>query len=299
MFDTIRTSLTADVADAGNFTVGYPDGRDAGSYAGGTDHEVASHAYGILQASAGEISVSFGSSNITITNNSGQTLAANTAITVQLDMIGPDESVVTPVLMADRVKMRGIELVMVNLGAPDVSDSDGAVKSQACTVSGGLATGIDGDLASGGVATFDVPRAVVAAWTTSAKITVTGTDAYGNTIVETTASAGTSHTGKKAFKTVTGISSSADITGLTVGTGKVLGLPSFLEGAGYVVAEIQDGAKAAAGTAVGGDTATATATTGDVRGTYAPNAAPDGSKVFQVLCALDDPSNKGLPQYAG
>lgn len=299
MFDTIRTSLTADVADAGTFSVGYPDGRDAGSYSGGTDHEVASHAYGILQASAGEISVSFGSSNITITNNSGQTLAANTAITVQLDMIGPDDAVITPVLMADRVKMRDVELVMVNLGAPDTSDPNGAVETQACTALGGLATGINGALASGGVATFDVPRNVVAAWTTSATLTITGTDAYGNVVVETTASAGTSHAGKKAFKTVTGISSSVDITGLTVGTGKVLGLPSFLGGAGYVVAEIEDGAKATAGTVVGGVTTTPSATTGDVRGTYTPNGTPDGSKAFQLLCVLDDPSNKGLAQYAG
>lgn len=298
MFDTVRTSLAVAVANGGTFDVGYPAGRNSGSYVGGTAHEVASFAYGVLQASAGEISVSFGATKATITNLSGQTLAGGTPIIVQFDMIGPDDSVVTPVLMADDVKMRSMETVMVNLGAPVTSDPDGAVKSQACTALSGLATGIDGDLASGGVATFDVPRAVVAAWTTSATLTVTGTDAYGNVMVESSG-AGTSMAGKKAFKTVTGVSSSVDITGLTVGTGKVLGLPSFLAGAGYVVAELQSGAKATAGTIVAGDTAVATATTGDVRGTYAPNGTPNGVLAFQLLCVLDDPSYKGRPQFAG
>ena len=41
---------------------------------------------------------------------------------------------------------------------------------------------------------------------------------------------------------------------------------------------------------------TATATTGDVRGTYDPNAACDGDKVFQLLVTLPNPGYKGIPQ---
>jgi hypothetical protein len=81
---------------------------------------------------------------------------------------------------------------------------------------------------------------VVAAWTTAAVLTITGEDEYGDVVVEKSAS-GTSLTGKKAFKKITGIATSVNITGLTVGTGNVLGLPVYIERASQIVAEIKDG----------------------------------------------------------
>jgi hypothetical protein len=159
---------------------------------------------------------------------------------------------------------------------------------------------INGALASGGVATFDVPRNVVAAWTNTATITVTGTDEYGNTVVETSAS-GTSMAGKKAFKTITSVVPSANITGATVGTGDVLGLPVFLPGAGHVLSELQDGDVATAGTVVAGLSVNteSTATTADVRGTYDPNSACNGALRFELLVALPDPTHLGNAQFAG
>lgn len=298
MFDVVKMQLASDVADAGTFTVTYPTGRSAGSYSGGTNHEVHSFRYGSLTIGAGDISISFGASAATVTNSTGVTMASGTDLVVQLDRAGADDDVISGVSLAAPEKMDGVNAYVIVLGAPIASDANGVVETQAATAASGLATGINGALASGGVATFDVPRNVVAAWTTSATVTITGTDEYGNTLVESSG-AGTSLTGKKAFKTVTGFSTDTDITGLTVGTSKVLGLPSFLSGAGYVLAELEDGAAATAGTTVAGVTSTATATTGDVRGTYAPNSAPDGSKAFNLIAVLDDPSYKGLPQYAG
>ncbi len=87
------------------------------------------------------------------------------------------------------------------------------------------------------------------------------------------------------------------MTGATVGTGDVIGLPVFLPGTGYVLRELQDGAAATAGTIVAGVTTKATATTGDVRGTYDPNAACDGAKAFQLLTFLGDPGFKGVAQF--
>jgi hypothetical protein len=161
-----------------------------------------------------------------------------------------------------------------------------------------LATGINGALASGGVATFDVPRNVVGAWTGTAVMTVTGTDVYGETVVESSAS-GTSLTGKKAFKTVTAVSVSADVTAATVGSGDVLGLPVALPEKGLVVREMEDGAAPTAGTLVAAVRTTATATTGDVRGTYDPNSACDGAKAFQLLALLPNATDHGVDQYAG
>lgn len=158
---------------------------------------------------------------------------------------------------------------------------------------------VNGARASGGVATLDVPpRNVVAAWTNSVVLTVTGTDAYGNVVFEKSASC-TSFTGKKAFKTVTKVEASDDVTNLTVDFGDVLGLPLFLPGTGNVVKELEDGAPATAGPLVAGATATPTATTGDVRGTYDPNSACNGSKAFALIVMLTDPQDTGRAQYAG
>lgn len=294
-FDVVTTTLGSAVASAATFNVNYPDNRDAGDYQGGFDHQVVSNLYGALEAKKSQISMAFGTSNITITNNSGATLAVNTKLYVQLDRAGADAG---ESALADTGSMAKMSLIEINLGAPDVADPNGAVASQAATAASGLATGINGALASGGVATFDVPRNVVAAWTTTAVLTVTGTDENGNVIVESSAS-GVAMAGKKAFKTITAVATSVDITGLTVGSGDVLGLPAFLSQIGHVIAELEDGAAATAGTVVAGTVVLATATTGDVRGTYDPNSAADGAKAFQLIVAMGDTSALGVPQYAG
>jgi hypothetical protein len=127
----------------------------------------------------------------------------------------------------------------VNL-CPDVADADGI--SVSATVTSPANAVIGGALASGGVATFDTPRNVVGAWTNTATVTFTGTDVYGNTITETSAS-GTSHVGAKAFKTVTSVDPSATITSATFGSGNVIGLPLFLADAGQVLSVSQDGVR--------------------------------------------------------
>jgi hypothetical protein len=161
---------------------------------------------------------------------------------------------------------------------------------------------LNGALVSGGRCVFDVARNVVAAWTNTAICTVTGKDDRGNTLVEASGS-GTSLTGKKAFKEITSVVFNANVTGATVGTGNVLGLPVYLPGTttSAVLKELEDEATATAGTCVGGLAVgtKSTATTADVRGTYAPNSTPDGAKAFKLLLALEDPSVAGNPQFAG
>lgn len=295
-FDTVEKILATAVANSGTFTVPYPTNRDDGDYRGGFDHSIANSSLGVFKAELGQISVSFDASEITITNSTGFTLPAGTHIYVTLDRFGANSHIDMGLAMPS--KMAGMKLVTINLGAPIAPDADSAVASQAATAVGGLATGINGVLASGGVATFDAPRNVVAAWTGTAVLTVTGTDAYGNVMRESSAS-GTSLTGKKAFKTVTGISVSADVTGLTVGHADVLGLPVFLPMTGLVLRELADGVAPTAGTLVAGVSGAATATTGDVRGTYDPNSACNGAIDFQLVVALPDAGYKGRPQFAG
>ncbi len=295
--DAVKVVLSADVADGGTMTVGYPDGRSAGSYTGGHDHYVVG-TLGRFGVREGTASFSFGASSVTVTNKSGATWPSGSELWVNLDMIGEGLRV-SP---ADEMVVSGT-CAVISLGSPDALDADGVCAAQAVSGAGDLT--INGALASGGVATMDVARGLQAvssnAGDTTQTLTITGTDHYGETVVETiTLNGTTAVSGKKAFRTVTKVTASAGTTGnVSVGTTDVIGLPVFLPGKGFVLSEISDGAKATAATAVAGDSATATATTDEVRRTYNPNAACNGSKSFQLVVALGDVSYAGVKQYAG
>lgn len=290
MLQIVNTTLGSAVADSATFTANYPSGTNKGTYYGGTGHRmsVAKNAY----TAPNGFTLTFNAADITVTNNSGVTWAAGSAIVLELQIPGELNSY----LDSGSAKRAVAVGQMINLEAPITADADGVSASQSVGAAANFL--INGALASGGVVTLDVPRNIVGAWTTASVVTVYGEDEYGNAMVEASAS-GTSFTGKKAFKKVTRVTSSAAITLATIGTGNVLGLPVFLPGLGYVVKELQDGAVAAAGTVVAGITAKQTATTGDVRGTYTPNAAPDGAKVYQLVVALQDTIASGAAQYAG
>ena len=132
-------------------------------------------------------------------------------------------------------------------------------------------------------------------------MTVTGTDYLGNTIVENKTLNGTTVVpGTKAFATVTAVSVLGDSgSGFIVGSAVILGLPIFIEDLDEWVTELEDGLTATAGTFVGGVSTAPTATTGDVRGTYSPNSAPDGAAHFVLYMALQDPAYTGQAQFAG
>lgn len=192
-------------------------------------------------------------------------------------------------------------LIKVSLGSPAALDADGYAKAQA--VAGAANLTLDGDLA--GVA--DVARGVSVtsnnAADTTQTATFTGTDEYGETLVETLSLNGAATiAGLKAFKTVTQIALSAACTGsISAGSTDVLGLPLRLKTvADHLKVFFNDIADASA-TVVKGDATTATATTGDIRGTVDTNSACDGSAV--IVWMTPDPANKaslfGVPQYGG
>lgn len=149
---------------------------------------------------------------------------------------------------------------------------------------------VNGALAVAGVATLDVPRNVVAAWTGAAVMTVTGTSYYGLAQTESSAS-GTTFTGKKAFATITSITVSANVTAATVGTGNALGLP-FRITSGGLLASVFDNAADAGTIVVADNTNPATATTGDVRGTYTPAGTLNGAKFLAALIRVADNSTQ-------
>ena len=292
---TVKGILAAAVATAGTFAVGYPTGKDRGAFSLGTSHRLS--ALGKVFSFPEDITISFGATTATITYNGATTLPAGTPFTVQFDEIGAANAVFEPI-SAQQIYAPAT-LALLNLGSPGVAAANNILLSASVTAVTPAATVLTGALVSGGVAVIDARtgRNVVAAWTGTSVLTVRGTDMYGKAMTESSAS-GTSFAGKKAFKTVTSIQFSADVTACTVGTGTVLGIPAYLPNAALILKESMDGAAATAGTTVVGIANTkSTATTGDVRGTYVPNSAPDGSRAFLLTVSLADPSYLGAAQF--
>jgi hypothetical protein len=132
---------------------------------------------------------------------------------------------------------------------------------------------------------LDCPRALsIVSGTgtlTTRNVVITGYDYYGQPMSESIATGTVQSTtvkGKKAFYTIL----SATISGalgatIAIGTTDILGLPVRVFNIAYIASVKTNNALAQdTGTVVAADTATATTTTGDVRGTYVPATASDG-----------------------
>jgi hypothetical protein len=135
------------------------------------------------------------------------------------------------------------------------------------------------------------PRALqVNTSTTARTVTISGYDYFGQAMTEaiTVVTAGTAKSGKKAFYQIVSATISGSATAVTIGTTDILGLPVRVIDAGYVVKVGWNNTLAQdAGTFVVADmTNPATSTTGDVRGTYTPSSASDGSKRLVMTIAL-------------
>lgn len=140
---------------------------------------------------------------------------------------------------------------------------------------------------------LDCPRAVSIFLTTGGTVrayTVAGFDYYGQPMTETiTTVANATTAGNKAFYQILSVTGAVggSTQPLTVGTTDKIGLPVRVFDVSYIASVKATGALAAdAGTFVAAVmTSPATATTGDVRGTYTPAAANNGSKriVMEIL----------------
>lgn len=302
-FYASKVVLAAALAQNGTFTVNYPSGKDRGAYENAVGHYIS--ALGAKFNQPAGITISFGATAATITYKGATTIPAGTEVFVHLEEVGDEATGLYGVSGTSReriTKLKEAPAYLIELGAPLTADPDGVCQSQS-GAAGALT--LNGALVVDGVAVFDVPRNVVvdSGGADTAVLTITGTDEYGNTLVEAITLNGTTAVqGKKAFKTVTSVVSGGTISnGAFVGTGDILGLPVRLPAAAFVQAELADGAAAVAGTFVAGLAANtpSTSTTADVRGTYDPNSACDGAISFQLLVILPDPTALGNPQFAG
>tara|TARA_R110000868_G_scaffold117122_1_gene311186 strand:- start:574 stop:1542 length:969 start_codon:yes stop_codon:yes gene_type:complete len=161
-----------------------------------------------------------------------------------------------------------------NIAASQTAAAAGAVTLTAGTSVRSIVT------PNGTVLQLDVPRAVkVNCATTARAFTVTGYDYYGQPMSEviTVTVAATAVTGLKAFYQISGATIAGSATAVVIGTSDVLGLPVRVTNVAYVASVKSNSTLAQdAGTFVAADTATASTSTGDVRGTYTPATASTG-----------------------
>jgi len=145
--------------------------------------------------------------------------------------------------------------------------------------------------------TLDFPRAVqIVSSTTDITQTalVTGKDVYGQPMSESIAFNGTTPVfGKKAFSTISSIYVTPLLAGnASVGTSDILGLPYAVNSRNYVQTAV-NGTFVTTGTLTAAvTTSPATTTTGDVRGTFLPATATDGSKRYTMYIFVKDPDTQ-------
>jgi hypothetical protein len=231
--DNIAFTLSANVATNGTFTVSYPTGRSSGSYSDTNNHMLVTTCG--LYRFPRDFTISFGASSATITYLGSTTLPAGMAGFLELEILGDYPT--NPINYRLNPGCQFVPSLIINLGSPVLGTSNSISLSQSVTASNGVGLALLNGSTAG---VLDVPRNVIAAWTNTAVCTVRGTDVLGNAMTESSAS-GTSMTGKKAFAKVTSVNFSASVTGATVGTGNVLGLPIYIPDGTFIDLELKNG----------------------------------------------------------
>lgn len=322
MFKTLVLTLASDLLAGATLTVAYPKGTDKGNFTGNLAHKM--FAMGANYTAPADFTLTFNAGDITLTWGTGKTtIPAGTEVHLQIEQKG-DSAV------ADWDNLRDVipaHLARIDLGSPLTADDDAYVDAATSTELPNAATvtytpdtqgtsPTDNSVAKVTVLPdgekvweLDYPRGIGLAVTHGSSIVamtakITGYDEYMKPMTETLSISATgtskSAAGKKAFKFVRSVAftsaGNATTNTANVGFTDVLGLPVAVPSVGYVLKELEDDAVPSAGTFVAPDRAVATDTTGDVRGTYDPNSACDGSKGFALVVALTDPNDKGVAQ---
>jgi hypothetical protein len=113
---------------------------------------------------------------------------------------------------------------------------------------------------------------------------IVGYDYLGQAIKENVTLIAGAVVSKKMFKDVSYVSSAVAAT-ISIGVGVILGVPyKVLHTAMY--GELTSDVAATAGALLAGVT-TQSLTSGDPRGAYTPNAAPDGVRTYRFTCVVD------------
>jgi len=183
------------------------------------------------------------------------------------------------------------DVVPVTLQAAGLASSQNPGSGASFTLTAG--TGVTTTVDSSGTTRYvlDTPRCVTVTATgaNTATYTITGYDQYGQRMTQTIAAPSTSTVATtKAFKSiisVTNANATAGTNGLTVGFNDTLGLPYRVLSRDYITFNYNATVGLLAAVTVA-DTNTATASTGDVRGTVTLASAADGVKRLVATIAM-------------
>lgn len=301
-----ETVLAAALAGSGTLTLNYPAGSTAGDYTNGGDHRIVTGANDVFE-SGRHFTVAFNAASFVITwLATSPTLPVGTKLYVQLNQRGASARPAGNILTAAQQRMcQDVPLMHVRLGSPVAAAATQICLAQA--IAGASNAVIAGALAIGGVAVSDanagrgVQVISSSASDTAVTVTIRGYDFSGAKLTERLTLNGTTAVlGVKTFMRVTQVAVSAVMVGnLSVGFSNVLGLPFFLGSGGLVIRELVNGAVPTAGTFVAGNQAAAAIITGaDVRGTYTPNGAPNGTSGHELLVLMTEPTYLGQPQFS-
>jgi len=188
------------------------------------------------------------------------------------------------------------DIVPLTLQAAALAASQAVAGAKNLTLTAG--TGVTATVDATGATRYvlDVPRTLsvvsAGAGDTTQTVTFSGYDVYGQQMTQTVTLNGvTTVNTTKAFASITNIAISAATAGnVTAGYGDTFGLPVAVRDAGYIESVKWAGALAAdAGTFTAAvATSPATALTGDVRGTYKPSSASNGTNRLVVCVAMTD-----------
>lgn len=181
------------------------------------------------------------------------------------------------------------DVLPVTLGSNLLATAQAATGGTVALTAG---TGVTSEVAPNGATRLilDTPRVVslTAAGANTQTATVVGLDQFNQPMSEAFAAPSTSTvTGKKAFKKVVSITFAATPgSNVSAGIGDVFGFPFVISDVAYILtAKWAQTLADNAGTVVVADaTSPATTSTGDVRGTYAPTSASNGTR--RLVCAL-------------
>jgi hypothetical protein len=145
---------------------------------------------------------------------------------------------------------------------------------------------------------LDVPRALTASGvsvsTAEVLLTATGMDEFFQAQTATWSGptgTATPTTTTKAFKYISSVTTPGNTaSGLTIGTADIFGLPRRVDAFGYTVLNWNSTVITANTGFTAAVTTTPSATTGDVRGTYAVQSAADGTKRLTAFIFCKDPN---------
>jgi hypothetical protein len=137
---TTTHTLAAAVADTATFTVPYPTGFDQDALTGTTDGEVLVGENDVWQQDDPGFAFAFGASNITVTNNTGATLAAATDLKISFGdrtkagVYNPDVRVEGPAALTDNSGGTAADTIAVIGATYDQAEVANAVASLAAQV---------------------------------------------------------------------------------------------------------------------------------------------------------------------